>query len=322
MSPAAVAAILAAGDLALMALEIPTGWFADRFGHRRSLALGSLIQTMAMIWCWLGEGMPGLVMASLLVGLGDAFRSGADEALLYRTCAALDRKDDFQRINARTGAIELVALVGLVLLGGVIVQSLGFAAGWIAETALCAVGFGLACAMVEPPAAMGADEAGASSNATATPNQWGRPSPPAIPWRTLALVIVPAALIDAAAGVSSFLAQTTGAADVEGMTVLVATITLAEAAGSWAAARMFVSQTTLASVAALIAATAVAFPSTFQAAAVALSFLAGLAIPLRATAIQRMAGDHVRARLASLASAGDMALSTLTLPLAGWWRAR
>ena len=32
---ASVAAILAAGDLAVLAFELPTGWFADRFGHRR-----------------------------------------------------------------------------------------------------------------------------------------------------------------------------------------------------------------------------------------------------------------------------------------------
>jgi hypothetical protein len=34
MSPAVVATVLAAGDLALMGLELPTGWFADKFGHR------------------------------------------------------------------------------------------------------------------------------------------------------------------------------------------------------------------------------------------------------------------------------------------------
>src|SRR5688500_499398 len=101
MSPAVVAAILAAGDLALMALEVPTRWLADRFGHRRSLILGSLVQTVAMLWCWLGQSIRDLVLASLLVALGDALRSGADEALLYRTCLALDREGEFQAIEAR-----------------------------------------------------------------------------------------------------------------------------------------------------------------------------------------------------------------------------
>ena len=63
MSPALVAATMAAGDLLLMGLEVPTGWFADKFGNRRSLILGSFIQVAGMICCWLADGIPGLVLA-------------------------------------------------------------------------------------------------------------------------------------------------------------------------------------------------------------------------------------------------------------------
>jgi MFS family permease len=126
MSPAVVAATLAAGDLAIMLLEVPTGWFADRFGHRRSLILGSFVQVLGMLCCWLGQGIPGLIAASVFVALGDAFRSGADHALLYRTCVALRREVDFQRILARTEAVRLTAMVGLVLAGGAIVTTWGF----------------------------------------------------------------------------------------------------------------------------------------------------------------------------------------------------
>ena len=105
-----------------------------------------------MLLCWLGQGIPGLVTASLLVGLGDGFRSGADQALLYRSCVALDREADFQRIEARTRAVQISAMVGLVMAGGFIVTAWGFAAGWLAETLLCATGLVLACSMVEPPA--------------------------------------------------------------------------------------------------------------------------------------------------------------------------
>ncbi len=125
VSPAAVAAILAAGDIALTALEIPTGWLADRYGHRACLIAGSALQIVGMLLCWLGQGVPGLLAASLVVALGDAFRSGADQALLYRSCVALDRERDFQAIQARTRAATLSALVVLVLLGGAVVATCG-----------------------------------------------------------------------------------------------------------------------------------------------------------------------------------------------------
>src|SRR6185436_16953839 len=158
MPASIVAAILAAGDLAIVAFEVPTGWFADRFGHRVSLIVGSCCQVAGMLFCWLGRGVPGLVTASVLVGLGDGFRSGADQALLYRSCVALDRETDFQRIEARTRAVQISAMVGLVIAGGLIVKAWGFAAGWLAETLLCATGLVLACAMDEPPAAAGDPE--------------------------------------------------------------------------------------------------------------------------------------------------------------------
>jgi hypothetical protein len=56
--------------------------------------------------------------------------------------------------------------------------------------------------------------------------------------------------------------------------------------------------------------------------ALVLSLLDGLALPLRSVAIQRLANDAVRARAASLASACDMALKTIALPLAGSLRGR
>src|SRR5262245_48596968 len=149
VSPAAIAAILAAGDIALTALEIPTGWLADRYGHRACLIAGSALQIIGMLCCWLGVGVPGLLTASLLVALGDAFRSGADQALLYRSCVALDRESDFQSIQARTKAATLVALVALVLIGGAVVATWGFALGWIVETALSAIGLLIACTMIE-----------------------------------------------------------------------------------------------------------------------------------------------------------------------------
>ena len=151
VAAASVALILAAGDLALTALEVPTGWLADRCGHRASLILGSLLQVAGMLICWLGSGIPGLLTASLVVAAGDAFRSGADQALLYRSSVLLDREGDFLRIEARTRGIQQAALVVLVLAGGAIVRLWGFAAGWIVETALSAIGLAVACAMAEPP---------------------------------------------------------------------------------------------------------------------------------------------------------------------------
>jgi MFS family permease len=313
MPPAIVATVLAAGDLALMGFELPTGWFADRVGHRASLMLGSLVQVIGMIWCWLGEGISGLVVASVLVALGDGFRSGADQALLYRTCRALDREADFQAIVARAEAAALVSLVVLVLAGGLVVHTAGFAAGWLAETLLCGVGLAIACAMAEPPTQSdeGRDEVSPRTSAA---------------YRQLAIVILPAALLGGAASAASFLAQTTGTTTVVAVTLLVAALTMAEAGGCAIASRLPAAtprnHLALTAIGAVLFIAAIAWPASLPIVALALGFLAGVAQPLRAAAIQRLAGDNIRARAASAASACDMAVSTIVLPLAGWWRGR
>ena len=313
MSPAVVAAILAAVDLALIGLELPTGWFADRFGHRASLMLGSLVQVLGMLGCWLGEGVWGLVAASVLVAAGDAFRSGADKALLYRTCVALDREGDFQRIEARSEAAALGALVVMVLVGGLIVHTGGFAVGWLAETMLCGVGLAIAGAMVEPP----------RTDAQPEERPLGRLP---IRYRSLATWIMPAALVGGAASAASFLAQTMGSSTPARVTLLVAALAAAEAGGSALASRLpfttLREQIQLTALASILFGIAIALPAYLLLVALALAFLEGIAHPLRATAIQRLASDGIRARAASAASACDMAVSAIVLPLAGVWRSR
>jgi hypothetical protein len=315
LSPALVAAVMAIGDLAIMVLEVPTGWLADRCGHRVSLIAGSLAQTAGMLLCWLGEGVPAFVCASVLVGLGDALRSGANEALLYRTCVALDREQDFQRLDARARAAALVALVALVLAGGVIVDRFGYAAGWLAEVSLCAVGLAVACAFAEPPAAASADDHRDPSEQCATP----------VPV-TMAALILPASLLGAAASAALFIAQTATQITPRAATALVAAVTLAEAAGSAVATRApragVRAQTLLAAAGMTLVGVGLARSGLFTGVVIVLSFLMGVAHPLRASALQRLAADDVRARVASVASACDMALSTITLPLAGVWSRR
>jgi MFS family permease len=314
MSPALVAATMAAGDLLLMALEVPTGWFADRFGNRRSLILGSLVQVAGVICCWLADGIPGLVLACSLVAVGDAFRSGADEALLYRTCAAVNREGHFQRIAARSRAVQVIVLAGLIVSGGALVSTWGFAAGWAAEIMLCTVGGALAYAMVEPPAGA----------ADVEEDDMQRPRA-SIPWRMAALMILPLAFLDAVTSAGSFVLQARGGSGPGEVTVVVALITLMDAAGSALAIRLPATgpraQIGLAVVGAIVAGVALTWPAVLVPSTIALAFATGVTHPLRAAAIQRMARDDVRAQAASAASACDMALSTIVLLMAGRWLA-
>jgi len=87
LSPVVVGTVLALGDFAIMIFELPTGWFADRFGHRVSLIVGSVVQTVGMACCWLGPGIPGLVAACLLVAPGGRVQVGRASSAASRWTA-------------------------------------------------------------------------------------------------------------------------------------------------------------------------------------------------------------------------------------------
>jgi hypothetical protein len=168
--------------------------------------------------------------------------------------------------------------------------------------------------MAEPPAARATDQR------TTVVNR-----PPMLSL-AMAMLILPASLVAAQASAASFLVQTAGSATAGTMTLLVAVITLSEAAGSAAASRLPVVrvniQPLLAVVTTALGVVMLFSPGTAHVITLALSFLVGLAEPLRDAAVQRVARDDVRARAASTASACDKAFMTAALPLAGMWRRR
>ena len=137
----------------------------------------------------------------------------------------------------------------------------------------------------------------------------------------VAVVILPLAFLDAAGSTGSFILQTTGERSPVHVTLLLALITLADAAGSVLASRVPATgarvQLAVAAAGALLVATALAIPAALVPVTMTLSFGTGVLHPLRAAAIQRMASDGVRARAASAASACDMALSTICLLITG-----
>ncbi len=257
-----------------------------------------------------------VVAGTLIIALGDAFRSGADQALLYRTCAALNRVDEFRRIEAWTHAVTLMALVVLVVAGGAMVGRWGFAAGWVAETLLCALGAILALMMATPPAVGDVPNAEAAEQDKRT---WKRLVSP-----RLLRVILPASVIGAAASAASFVAQTGSAVSPESVTWLVAALSLVEAAGSLVGSQQLrlARPSWLLALTGVVVAVAMVKSSLGGAAALVLAGLAGVAHPARAAAIQSLASDAIRARAASLSSACDMAMSSITLLLAGIIRSR
>jgi hypothetical protein len=107
----------AAFSAVVIASEVPTGAFADRYGRRISLLAGTALTIAGFFAFGTGTGLALLLTAYVLLGLGEAFMSGADSAMLFDTLRSTGRGEQFTRrmggLNARvTAAIAAFTLLG------------------------------------------------------------------------------------------------------------------------------------------------------------------------------------------------------------------
>jgi MFS family permease len=115
----------AAFTAGMVIFEIPTGVVADTSGRRRSFLLSAatlLVSTLAYVAiAAAGGGLPLFVAASLVLGLGFSFYSGAVEAWLVDALKATGYQGQLDGVFARgemvSGAAMLVGSVGGGLLG-------------------------------------------------------------------------------------------------------------------------------------------------------------------------------------------------------------
>lgn len=109
-----------------VALEIPSGLLADRYGRKYSLALSFLGLFISGIGFLLFSDFIPFVIIFCLFGASIAMGSGADRALLYDNLLAENRTDEYPKIVSRARAIGAVSLGLSMLLGGVIQDAMSW----------------------------------------------------------------------------------------------------------------------------------------------------------------------------------------------------
>ncbi|NMX60168.1 MFS transporter [Pseudomonas sp. WS 5079] len=103
-----------------VALEIPSGLLADRYGRKFSLIIGFLGLFISGVGFLLFSSFIPFAIIFCLFGASIAMSSGSDRALLYDNLLAENRAEDYPKILSRARAIGAVSLGLSMLLGGVL----------------------------------------------------------------------------------------------------------------------------------------------------------------------------------------------------------
>lgn len=109
--------VQAVHSVSVVLLEIPSGYFADVWGRRNTLIVGTIIAFFGYLVMAVSFQFCGFALAMLLIGTGGSFVSGSDSALLYDTLLWQKAEKSYLRhegrlISAGNFAEALAAIIG------------------------------------------------------------------------------------------------------------------------------------------------------------------------------------------------------------------
>jgi hypothetical protein len=132
-------------------LEIPTGAIADIWGHRASMILGYCVNVIALIVFAFAHQYSAFVIYGILLGLGEALKSGAEDALEFETFKELGKEKQFAKIKSNFSLAFQITLAISMIIGGLIGSISYLATIWMTVLGVMACVVVL-CFMHEPAA--------------------------------------------------------------------------------------------------------------------------------------------------------------------------
>jgi MFS family permease len=151
LSDAQISVLFALWSAVGIVAEVPSGALADRVGRRTALVTGALVQAVGYA-CWVVfPGFPGFAAGFVLWGLGSAFASGAQEALLHDGLTAVGAEAHYARVQGWVGAAGLAVQVPTAGIATALFVVGGYAAAGWASVATCIATAAVAARLPETP---------------------------------------------------------------------------------------------------------------------------------------------------------------------------
>lgn len=88
-------------SVAVVIMEIPSGYMADVWGRKKTLILGSILGSAGFFIYSFSFGFWAFVAAEIVLGIGHSFVSGADSAMLYDSLKASGKSKDYVKQEGR-----------------------------------------------------------------------------------------------------------------------------------------------------------------------------------------------------------------------------
>ena len=136
-------------SIAIVAIEIPSGYFADVWGRKSTMVIGAFLGVVGFVIYSLSYGFWGFLFAELTLGLGQSFISGSDSALLYDSLLQEGKESKYTKIEGRVLSIGNFAETLAALFGGLLAE-ISLRLPFITQIFVALVAIPAALTLIEP----------------------------------------------------------------------------------------------------------------------------------------------------------------------------
>ncbi len=144
-------------SIGVVIFEVPSGYFADRFGHRTSIIIGCMCGTLGFFLYYALPSYIGFILAELTLALGTSFMSGAREALLYDTLEVYKEESLYTKIQGRQSAFGNISEAVAAIAAGIVVWYSSIATVMLLQWLIIGLTIPLAFALTEVHSRKNAD---------------------------------------------------------------------------------------------------------------------------------------------------------------------
>jgi hypothetical protein len=112
--------IQAAFHLAVLLLEVPSGYLADVIGRKKTLVFGAIFFPLGLAFYAAGRSFAAFIFAEVLLAVSVSMRSGCDSALIFDSLRQLGRESEYKRFEGRSALLARTGTAVSSVVGGLL----------------------------------------------------------------------------------------------------------------------------------------------------------------------------------------------------------
>ena len=136
-------------SVGMLVLEIPSGYFGDVWGRKKTLIVGTLMTTLGFSIYSFSFVFWQFMIAELILGMGQSFISGSDSAMLYDTLKAEKKEGTYLKYEGRVTSVGNFSEAFAGILGGLL-ATISLRTPFIFQAFVSAAAIPAALTLIEP----------------------------------------------------------------------------------------------------------------------------------------------------------------------------